>query len=109
MSASKITIVVLAATLIASNAWWLYHTVDMGITLTYQDVSLHDTKEALDQTLAILPLVARPGASRAQVLSAAASAAQYPNSFEKDGYVWVGRLRLKFNEAGEFVDVASSQ
>jgi len=110
VSKSKVTILALAVTLLASNAWWLYHMLDTGITLTYQDVSLHDTREALDQALAILPLVARPDASRAQVLSAAASAAQYPDSFEKDGYIWVGRLGLKFNEGGQFVKaVASSQ
>ena len=104
MATSKVTILVLAVTLVASNAWWLFHALNTGITLTHQDVSLQDNKEALAQALAILPLVARPGASRTQVLGAATSAANYPDSFEKDGYVYVGRLGLKFTEGGQFVE-----
>ena len=103
MRRSRLTIVLLVFTLVLSNAWWAYRLLDAGISHTYLRASFDTTSEALMQALAVLQAVAKPGATRNQVLAAA----QLPNDrvgpFEKEGYVWVGQLGLQFNEQGYFV------
>jgi hypothetical protein len=59
MKNTKIVIMVLVLALVASNAWWAFHLLDSGVTQTYMGVSLENNKEALSQTLAILPVVAK--------------------------------------------------
>ncbi|MEO7432227.1 MAG: hypothetical protein ABIR62_09400 [Dokdonella sp.] len=104
MTNSKVTIFALILALATSNGWWLYHSLDVGVVLTHQDVSLRDNREALAQVLAILPLVIHSGADRPHVLMAASGAAQHFDSFEKDGYVWVGALGLKFDDGGHLLE-----
>ena len=104
MSRTKIAIVSLAVALLASNAWWAYHALDHGVTLTYMGVSLDDNKEALSQALAILPLVASRNASRETVLAAARLPGDKSEAFEKDGFVWIGKIGLKFDPNGKFLE-----
>jgi hypothetical protein len=103
MSCARIAIVGLVVALVASNAWWAYHALDHGITLTYMGVSLDDNKEALSQTLAILPVVATANASREGVLAAARLPGDKSEAFEKDGFVWIGKIGLKFDSKGQFL------
>ncbi len=106
MTRSKGAIVLLAVTLVVSNLWWAYRLLDTGVTQTYIGVALDDNKQALAQTLALLPVVARPGVSRSEVLAAARPAEPSAAPFEKDGFVWVGSIGLKFNERGQLVEVS---
>ncbi len=106
MTRSKGAIVLLVVTLVASNLWWAYRLLDTGVTQTYMGVALDDNKQALAQTLALLPVVARPGVSRSEVLAAARSAEPSAAPFEKDGFVWVGNVGLKFNERGQLVEAS---
>jgi hypothetical protein len=100
---SRITIVLLVLALVASNAWWAYRVLDAGITHTYMRASFDTTSETLTQALAILQVVAKPGATRSQVLAAAKLPNDPVGPFEKEGYVWVGQLGLQFNEQGQLV------
>lgn len=104
MSRTRIGIISLAVALLLSNAWWAYHALDHGITLTYMGVSLDDNKEALSQTLAILPLVASENASRETVLAAARLPGDKSEAFEKDGFVWIGKIGLRFDSNGKLVE-----
>ena len=106
MTRSKGAIVLLVVTLVASNLWWAYRLLDTGVTQTYMGVALDDNKQALAQTLALLPVVARPGVSRSEVLAAVRSAEPSAAPFEKDGFVWVGNIGLKFNERGQLVEAS---
>ena len=106
MTGSKLAIALLVAALLGSNLWWAFRLVDAGVTQTYTGVSLDDNKRALAQTLALLPVVARPGVSRAAVLAEARSAGPSADSFEKDGFVWVGSIGLKFNEQGQLIEAS---
>jgi hypothetical protein len=106
MKNQKIIIIVLVLALVASNAWWAYHLLDSGITQTYMGVSLDDNKEALRQTLAILPVVAQKGATREKIISAALMKGDKTDIFEKDGFVWVRKIGLKFNENGQLIEVS---
>jgi hypothetical protein len=71
MSRSKLTIIGLVVVLVASNAWWAYRLLDAGISQTYLGVSLEDNKEALNQALMLLPVVAQANISRERIISAA--------------------------------------
>jgi hypothetical protein len=100
---NKVALLVLAVALVGSNAWWAHRLVDAGISLTYLKASFDTANEALNQTLAILPVVATADASRSEVVAAAAKAGSSLASFDKEGYTWVGQLGLKFNEQGRFL------
>lgn len=106
MTRTKGALVLLVVALIASNAWWGYRVLDAGVSLTYLGVSLDDNREALAQTLALLPVVAKAGVSRAEVVAAAGGADPSAQAFEKDGFLWVGKIGLKFNEQGRLVEVS---
>ncbi len=103
MTKCRASIAVLLLALIGSNAWWVYRLIDAGITHTYMSASLDTTNELLNQSLAILPVVARPGASRSDIINAALVKNDPVGPFEKEGYVWVGQLGLEFNEQGKFI------
>jgi hypothetical protein len=68
MNRTKVAIVLLVLALIGSNAWWATRLVDAGVTQTYMGVTLENQKQALTQTLTLLPLVARPGVTRTEIL-----------------------------------------
>ena len=99
----KSALVILTLLLLATNGFWLYHTFDTGITITHQDVSHRDTKEALAQALKIIK-ASEPTASREEVMEAAQIPSNSTEAFEKDGYVWIGRLGLRFSEDGKLLE-----
>ena len=93
----------LALALVASNAWWASRLVDAGITQTYMRVTIDDSGKALRQTLALLPAVARPGISKAEVITVARLPGDSTEPFEKEGFVWVGQLGLRFDDEGKLI------
>jgi hypothetical protein len=80
-----------------------YRVFDVGVTLTYQRASLDSANDSLSRALAILPVVAKPGASKDDVVTAARLSKNGPEPFEKNGTVWVGWLGLKFDGQGRFI------
>lgn len=100
---ARITIILLAAVLVTTNAWWAYRVLDAGVSQTYLRASHDTTAELLTQSLAVLQVVAKPQASRSEIVKAAAVPGDTVGPFEKDGYVWVGQLGLQFDEHGRFV------
>jgi hypothetical protein len=104
---TKIALFLCASALIGTNAWWAYRVLDAGISQTYLRASFDTANDMLKQTLAILPVVARPDALRSEVIAAAQRVGASIDPFEKDGYTWVGLLGLKFNEQGRFVYATS--
>jgi hypothetical protein len=107
MSQIKASIVVLAAALVGTNGWWAYRLLDAGISHTYLNASFDTANELLNQTLAILPVVAKADAPRSEVVAAARKAGASIEPYDKDGYTWVGQLGLKFNEQGRFVQATT--
>jgi Co/Zn/Cd efflux system component len=94
--------------LLMSNVWFAYASLDCGVSLSYRDVSLHDNATALRQALAILPTVAAAPTDRDAVIAAALRSADHPDTFEKDGYLYIGRLGLKFSADGKLIDATTS-
>lgn len=107
MRRTTIAISLLAVALVVTNASWAYRLLDAGVSYTYQGVSLEENQQALSQALAIIKVLGSNEASREQVIQAAQKAWPSTEPFEKDGYLWVGRLGLRFNEAGHLVEAVS--
>ena len=105
MNQSRLVIIVLLGLLVGSNVWWACLTFDSGITRTYMNDSLEHANSGMNQAEAILPLVAR-GANRDEIVKAAKLSSKTDETpFERDGYVFVGELGLKFDSAGKFVGI----
>jgi hypothetical protein len=47
----KYWIITLAIALVLSNGFWLYQTIDTGITMTYQDSSFELAQKMYEQTI----------------------------------------------------------
>ncbi len=108
MRRSTVLAAALGAALLVTNGLWAYRSVDFGITHSHQQVSLDETRRALAQALAIVDvLVADAGADREALIAAASAAWQAGEPFEKEGYVWVGGLGLRFAGEGRLVEVVS--
>lgn len=74
------------------------------ITRMYQDDSFKTSQRALKQCLRLLPIVAKPNITRDEVV-AAAQEKNGSEPFEKEGYLWVDELGLKFDEKGHLTQV----
>ena len=105
MKNSAIIIILLTVLLVGSNAWWFYRLVDAGVSYTYQGVSLEENQQALAQSLEIIKALASSDVSREKIVAAAQKTWGATEPFEKEGYLWVGRLGLRFNETNQLVEV----
>lgn len=105
MKKSTIVISFLAVALAISNAWCTHQLLDAGTSYTYQGVSLEESQQALSQTLAIIEVTGSGDASRDQIVAAANKAWSSGEPFEKDGYLWVGRLGLRFSDNDQLAQV----
>jgi hypothetical protein len=105
---AKIAIVLLAVALIASNALWAYKVFDILVTLDYRNRECNGQNFALKQTLKLLPIVASQRLSRAEIIAAAREPddQKWGGPFEKDGYVWVGSVGLKFDTNGKLIEAS---
>jgi hypothetical protein len=101
---TTIAITVLSAALVVSNAAWLYALIDAGVSYTYLQDSYRQARETAIEAIALLPQVAKPGATRATIIAAALRGAPDGKPFEKDGFLWVNRLGLQFDEGGSLID-----
>ena len=104
MKKSALVIVLLLLALVGSNGWWAYRLLDAGVSYTYQGVTLEENHQALAQALAVIKAMAAQGASRPHVVAAAQRVCPSLEPFEKDGYLWVGRLGLRFDAADQLIE-----
>jgi len=102
MSKNKITYIVLLLALVGSNAFWVYQSIDFGISYTYMEASATDCHKMLRVAVAVIPIVADPNSGKLETVKAAEKAAD-AKSFEKDGLVWIDGLGLGFNELGRVI------
>jgi hypothetical protein len=105
MKRTTVIISALTLALLASNGYWTYRFIDQGVTLAYQDSEYNEAQQALSQARAIIKVQATRNASRAEIIEAAQKAWSAGEPFEKEGYLWVGRLGLKFDSADRLTDV----
>jgi hypothetical protein len=94
--------------LVASNGFWLYLTIDKAITTTYRGDQCSLEHRALEQLFAVLPVAARPDHDRARIIAAARGAYDADMIFEKEGFVWVDAIGLRFDQDNHLVDAQPS-
>jgi hypothetical protein len=104
MRKTSYLVAALTVALVATNAAWLYKTVDSGVSYSYLSDSYHGARSTAQQALAILPVATRVNASQSDVIAAAAKASGDSSPFDKDGYTWVGYLGLKFDANGRLIE-----
>jgi hypothetical protein len=105
MSRSTAAIGVLVLALLASNAWWAYRSIDRGLSYSYLEASYSTTSELLKQTVAVVNVGLDTRPTREQAIRAAQLGDPTNNAYEKEGYVWVGQLGMKFNAQGQLTKV----
>lgn len=98
MASHKTIIIVLLFTLIGSNAFWLYQSIDSGISYTYMEASASDCQRTLGVAIAVIPIIADPNSDKSAVVLAVKKVSDV-ESFEKDGLVWIGGLGLGFDDS----------
>jgi len=102
MSKDKIAYIALLLALVGSNAFWVYQSIDFGISYTYMEASATGCHRMLRVAVAVIPTIADPESGKLETVRAAEKAAN-ADSFEKDGLVWIDGLGLGFNESGRVV------
>ena len=105
MRQPRTLIFVLIAALLGSNAWWAYRAVDAGITRSYASITEAETRQALAQTTALVRAMATGSYSRQALIEAARGPMPKSEPFEKDGFVWIGQIGLKFDAAGTLLNL----
>jgi hypothetical protein len=108
MKRSTIAIWALSLALVVSNLWWLYAAFDAAVTTMYLEQTFDEHRQALTELLVVAPVAADPAATPESVLGAARATARDGVSFEKEGFVWVGQLGYRFDDAGRLVEVRTS-
>ena len=104
MTKATTTVLLLGVGLVVSNGWWAYRALDSGITYTYQQASLDEATQAMNQALALLNAMAADGdLTRQELIRVADNAWSAGEPFEKEGFVWVGRLGLAFDGTGNLI------
>ena len=106
MKRTTIAIVLLSVVLVGSNLFWVYTVLDGAVSYTYLQVSYEDARGTARQALAVLSEVARGNATRQSVIDAAVRAQPDADPFEKEGFVWVGDIGLRFDADGKFIDAS---
>ncbi|MEX2498473.1 MAG: hypothetical protein WD397_06315 [Wenzhouxiangellaceae bacterium] len=90
--------------LVLSNVFWIYNTIDFGITHTYAMQSCEESSKALEQLISLLPIAIQSQHTREAILSASRVRGDEV-VFEKHGLTWVGGLGLRFSDEGKLVEV----
>lgn len=103
MDKAKIAIIGLSVTLVISNCWWACCVYDQMITKMYDDLSLKTLRHSVKQCIRLLPVVAN-NSTQNEVI-AAAQDIDGTEPFEKEGFLWVDGLGLKFDKNGRLIQV----
>lgn len=103
MKRSTLTITALVVLLVLSNAFWLYQIFHARIR---EALLMAERREALTQIFALIPVLAQKP-NRARIIATAADGTLNKVAYEKDGYVWVGSLGLRFTDNGQLVEAVT--
>ena len=103
MARSTLALTLLVVALVGSNLFWAYHWFDRSVSLSYARDEAELTSTQLKQTLAVLGAALRPGATREGIIAAAVPPGGKSAPFEKDGYLWVDTLGLRFSSQGKLL------
>ena len=103
--AAIITIGGLLVALLGTNLWWFYQAFDAGVTEKYHGLMLYERLEALRAAHQVMPSLAAE-LPRDEVIRRVESALEDPlDTFEKEGWVIVDWVHLRFDETGQLAEV----
>jgi hypothetical protein len=102
----KIIIAILSILLIATNGYWLYSTIDFGISYTYLESSMDLTAKALEQTMIVANhnVIGMP-LEEAQIKFKTDVYGLEP--FIKEGCLYVGQVCLELNDKNIITEVTT--
>lgn len=100
----KKTAIILGILLLVSNGWWLYHTFDQSVTLTYRDQELYELQSTQKQIMKMMPALS-VRLSKDEVVSIVSQFSD-TETFDKDGCTWAGWVGLKFSSKGKLESVS---
>lgn len=100
----KLIISLLLILLVATNGYWVYITLDSGITKTYMDASLDAATKQRDQLVRIIEqgVVGMPVAEALKLLNPDVFGSA---PFKKEGCLYAGQVCLQLNENQTVVGV----
>ncbi|MEM9556721.1 MAG: hypothetical protein AAGC60_20850 [Acidobacteriota bacterium] len=100
---------ILAIALAASNLWWLYQALDQASIEKYHEQMLHERLHAMEAAQRSMVSLAAD-LSREEVIARVeeAAAGDSGETFEKDGWVVVRWVHLKFDASGRLFSVGPS-
>lgn len=105
MGKPKLAIVVLIAALIASNLYWFFRMIDHGYHITDMQTTFDNCVTATDQVFSLVPILASGEYSREDIVKAAKGDDPEMFVFEKEGYLWIGRIGIRFSAEGRVEDI----
>jgi len=100
----KVALMILVLMLLGSNAFWLYQSMDSGVTSSYASKQIHELNETRKQLSAVLTEVGK-NSKKSEIITVASKYTEL-KAFEKDGCTWVGWIGFKFNEDGNLASVS---
>ncbi len=95
MNKWKVTFFIILIALILSNGFWLYTTIDLGVSYTYQQASLDDVEEA-NKFLGELIVKGSKEYKQKDILYLLRQS--YPNAFivEEDNFIKINNVTFEF-------------
>jgi hypothetical protein len=105
MRASSVVISGLAITLVGTNIYWMNRLGGCGGNLERKMIQLQVARASGDAVRKLLPTVARPDLTRADIVAAAQGLDPSAQVTEEDGITWVGRLGFQFDGTGHLSEV----
>jgi len=101
----KPSILLLCALLIASNGWWIYRTVDQGVTNTYRE---QERYEVANRVVALSALATEAVAGKPKSEAEATLRRLFPDEepFEKEGVLHTLWISLPLSKEGRVTGVA---
>lgn len=101
---SRIWIIILIVLLLGSNAYWIYNTIDFGLSYTYLEASAEHASKRAEQAIQVANLnLIGLDADEAQALLH--SDAYDLETFEKEGCLWVGGICLRLDSERKIVRI----
>jgi hypothetical protein len=100
----KALIAALAVLLIGTNAWWLYHAVDHGVTLAYRDQMLYEMANRASALSEISSHFLK-GKTRAEAAALLQGLFPADQPYEKEGALHTTWLSLQLGANGTVVGI----
>ncbi len=97
----------LAVALLSTNSLWAMHAFKQAVAVGDLQQQVDDASALLDQALAVLPVVADEEASQEEVIAAAQPVGAAIAPVERDGFIWVEHLGMRFDDEGRLISVTT--